>query len=101
MSNFAGKWNSTFGPMDLVQEGERVSGVYVWMGTRCSLEGTVSGNRLTFAYQEPGVQGEGWFELSRTGDTFCGQWRPDGAASWSEWLGERIGFAGLWQSDFG
>jgi hypothetical protein len=56
---------------------------------------------LNFRYQEPAVQGEGWFELIRKGHAFAGQWHPDGVDGWAEWTGERVGFDGLWDSDFG
>jgi hypothetical protein len=100
MSDFSGKWHTTFGPMDLAQEGPRVTGVY-GPGAECSIEGAVADRRLTFQYQEPAVSGEGWFDLTRTDNAFFGQWRPEGAESWGEWIGERWGFDGLWDTSFG
>jgi hypothetical protein len=101
MATFAGKWYSTFGKMELTQEGTHVHGFYLPGGTRCLIDGEVAGDRLTFRYQEPAVQGEGWFELTRNGNAFAGQWHPDGADGWADWTGERVGFDGLWDSDFG
>jgi hypothetical protein len=101
MSTFAGRWLSTFGPMELTQEGNCVRGHYLGGGVECPIEGEVANGRLTFTYREPAAHGEGWFELNRTGKRFTGQWRPDGAAAWGDWQGERIGFDGLWETDFG
>ena len=99
MSNFSGRWFTTFGPMELTQDGDRVSGFYELQGNRCPIEGLIRDDRLQFSYQEPTVQGEGWFELVRHGK-FAGQWRPQGASRWSSWIGQR-GFEGIWESSFG
>lgn len=101
MATFAGRWNTTFGPMELTQQGSRVEGFYLCRGERCAIEGRVQGERLEFKYREPAVQGEGWFELTRHGNAFAGRWRPEGMEGWAEWRGERVGFDGLWASDFG
>ncbi len=96
MPNFAGRWHTTFGPMELIQHGGQVSGTY---GGNATLNGAIQGNRLVFRYEEPRAAGEGWFELKRAGK-FVGQWRPDGAEGWAPWEGER-GFDGVWQTSFG
>jgi hypothetical protein len=101
MAEFSGNWYSTFGPMELTQDGKRVSGFYLSGNARCLISGEVDGRRLHFKYQEPVVQGEGWFDLIRGGNAFAGQWHPDGVAGWAEWTGERVGWDGLWDSDFG
>jgi hypothetical protein len=101
MSDFSGKWHSTFGPMELLQKGTRVRGEYVFRGVRATIDGEVQGNRLVFTYQEPGIRGEGWFELTRKGQAFTGQWRADGDEQWRPWVGTRVGFDGLWDTDFG
>lgn len=101
MNDFSGKWQTSFGPMDLAQEGARVHGSYVYRGSECPVEGKVSEGRLTFTYQEAAVHGEGWFELARRGNAFSGQYRPDGQEQWQRWEGERIGFDGLWNTSFG
>src|SRR5262245_28664349 len=101
MTDFSGEWHTSFGPMNLVQEGHRVHGVYFYMNIECTLEGKVAGGKFTFTYQEPTVRGEGWFELKRHGNALSGQYRPDGADRWEAWEGERIGFDGLWNSTFG
>ena len=97
--DFAGRWFTTFGPLELTQEGERVHGSYTMQQTRCTLEGTIRDGKLRFIYHEPEVEGEGWFELERHG-RFAGQWRPKDGSDWSPWRGER-GFEGIWQTSFG
>ncbi len=101
MGDYTGKWHSTFGPMELVQDGRRVEGYYLFRGQRCPIDGEIEDGRLVFGYQEDGVEGEGWFELARHGRAFSGQWRVVGAAEWRPWVGTRVGFDGLWQTSFG
>jgi len=101
MDNFSGKWHATFGPMELVQQGDRVQGHYTYMNTVCPIEGTVTGKRLTFTYLEGPVQGEGWWDLAPGGRSFRGQWRVLGDAQWRPWVGSRVGFEGVWMTDFG
>jgi hypothetical protein len=101
MANYAGNWISTFGPMALTQEGNRVRGHYQSGGHQCLIDGEDVRGRLVFRYEEPTVQGEGWFDLIRGGNAFAGHWHPDGAQGWAEWTGERVGWDGLWESDFG
>jgi len=86
---FEGIWQSTFGPLRLVQDPERIQGSYEGLG-RSSLDGRLQGKRLEFRYREPRAQGEGWFELAADGVSFQGQWRPDGTAAWAPWYGPRI-----------
>ena len=97
--DFSGRWFTTYGPMELSQDGERVDGFYEFRGQRSTLSGMIRGGRLQFSYQEPTVAGEGWFELTSYGK-FAGQWRPQGTESWSGWTGQR-GFEGIWDSSFG
>jgi hypothetical protein len=98
--DFPGRWHTTFGPMDLEQRGARVRGTYSFGEDECTLEGTVERGRLTFRFAEPDDHGEGWFELTREGQGFRGRWRPE-EGDWGDWVGERWGFDGLWDSDFG
>jgi hypothetical protein len=101
MTDFSGKWQTTFGLMDLVQDKAHVRGAYHYRGAPCPIEGKVEGGRLVFHYQEPDVGGEGWFELTRRGRAFTGQFRPEGTSPWAQWEGERVGFDGLWNTTFG
>jgi hypothetical protein len=101
MSDFSGQWQTSFGPMDLTQQGSRVRGTYVYMGSECTIDGKLDQGKLIFTYQEPSVSGEGWFELARYGKAFTGQFQADGSPRWENWEGERIGFDGLWNTTFG
>jgi hypothetical protein len=95
---FTGHWHSTFGPLELVQEGDRVSGSYGAAG-QGALEGAVTGTRLDFHYQEPAESGEGFFELRRYGQ-FTGRYRPAGLDRWFDWQGARE-WDGVWETSFG
>jgi hypothetical protein len=101
MSDFSGKWLTTFGPMELARDGASFRGVYRYLSTECFVEGEVNRGRLVFRYREPEVHGEGWFELTRGGKAFAGRFRPAGDGPWLPWEGERVGFDGLWNSSFG
>lgn len=87
---FTGLWATTFGPMVLVQNGNSVSGFYVMNGQRSSVEGKVIGNKLTFTYKEPKAQGEGWFEIEKSKDSFSGLWKEVGRDKWEPWIGARV-----------
>ena len=100
MSSFAGRWFTTFGTMELSQDGSRVDGFYEFQAQRCAIQGTIiRDGRLHFTYQETTVAGEGWFGLVRHG-RFAGEWRPEGTENWSSWSGQRE-FDGLWETSFG
>lgn len=99
MSDFNGRWFTTFGPMELTQDGNRVQGFYQFKENSCPIEGSIREGRLQFSYREPTAEGEGWFELVRHGK-FAGQWRPKDNPTWSSWTGQR-GFEGIWETSFG
>src|SRR5262245_40976314 len=101
MTSFAGEWQTSFGPMNLEQQGNRVHGAYYYVGHECTVDGKIEDGKLVFRYREPTVEGEGWFELAGRGKKFAGQFRPDGSPRWEEWQGERVGFDGLWNTTFG
>ena len=98
---FAGRWDSTYGILTLVEsEAGKFSGSY----SGGTLSGQVDGRKLNFTYQETTVAGEGWFELSDDGKSFSGQWRPESLGLWQPWIGSRIEekpFEGLWKTTFG
>jgi hypothetical protein len=105
---FAGKWNTDYGLLTMTQDGNKVKGVY-YDGT-ASLEGTVEKNRLTFTYTEPGLEGDGEFELAADGKSFTGKWRSKGGQTWNGWNGKLAGevpaarqgeFAGTWETTYG
>ncbi len=75
--------------MILEQQGRAVSGWYSY-GGMSTIEGTVNDSgRMVFRYDEGNAAGEGWFQMSEAGNSFSGQWRADGAGSWSSWEGYR------------
>lgn len=86
---FDGAWNTSWGMMRLVQDGNRVHGIYAGEGGS-RLAGELKGGRLTFEYQEPEAKGAGWFELAADGDHFHGGWTPAGGAQESAWDGARV-----------
>lgn len=103
--SFTGSWVTTFGPMQLKQEGDRVTGSYSMQGEQCPVSGKVKDGKLEFTYQEGTTKGEGWFQLAADGQSFAGKWRETGSIPWLNWKGTRskteTGFVGLWESDFG
>jgi len=106
---FAGTWDTTYGRMTLTQDGARVRGAYFMERQRCTLEGQVEKNKLTFHYRERTAQGEGWFESAADSKSFQGQWREKGSKAWQPWAGKRVSdnvasassFEGLWQTSYG
>ena len=102
---FEGLWETTFGPMELKQKGDRITGSYSMRGAPCPLQGQVSKGRFEFTYREGDTTGEGWFQLGTGGGAFAGKWRPTGSEDWQEWKGKRkereTGFEGLWSSSYG
>jgi len=89
---FAGLWESTFGAMELVIDGERVSGSYA-LGGGSTIAGRLSedGMRLDFTYVEHAATGEGWFVLDESQQAFSGKWRVTGSTRWLDWFGRRAG----------
>jgi len=107
-ADFSGNWATSFGPMTLRQQDDRVTGHYIMFGGRCTIEGRVEGRKLTFTYHEPEARGEGWFELAQDGNRFLGRWLEEGSNEWAPWTGQRVqvdaapvGFDGLWDTTYG
>lgn len=102
-ASFAGEWQTTFGPMVLSQEGDRVRGTYELDGGR--IDGAVTGDVLRFTYTENRAAGEGEFTLAPTGRSFEGKWRVRGTEEWRTWTGTKLvandTFEGVWQTSFG
>src|SRR5262245_615903 len=99
MPDFAGRWLTTFGPMQLVQEGTRVNGFYHSRDQVARIEGDIDGDYLRFRYEEPNESGTGWFTLPRFGK-FVGKYLPMGGSIEGDWRGSRA-FDGIWDSTFG
>ena len=99
MNAFAGRWFTTFGPMELSQDGPAIHGTYGNPGASCTITGEMKDGRFVFRFEEPGETGEGWFESSSAGQ-FRGQYRPDGVEQWLPWNGQRE-WDGIWDTSFG
>jgi hypothetical protein len=96
---FIGRWFTTFGPLFLRAEGDRIVGTYRYGATEGHVEGVASGDVLRFTYHEPNGTGEGSFHLVRTGK-FRGTYAGAGESQRQQWDGER-GWNGIWDTDFG
>lgn len=88
-TTFGGLWDTTFGRLRLVDDAGKVKGIYAFT-EGSSVDGTVTGNKLSFKYTEPAAHGEGWFELAPDGQSFVGKWRADGNGAWQDWSGKRV-----------
>lgn len=99
MTDFAGQWHTTFGPMSLSRAGSRVSGTYLQGGVACRISGRLKGGDLEFTYEEPSERGHGRFRLLRHG-CFAGEYLAEGATGPAPWSGQR-GFDGIWDTSFG
>jgi hypothetical protein len=86
-ADFTGTWDTTYGPLTMIQKGKEVTGSYY--DGKAELQGTVAKNRLKFHYQEQTQGGEGEFVLAEDGNSFTGKWRVVGTTSWNEWNGTR------------
>lgn len=88
MSNklpWQGTWNSTYGPLRLVQSGHRVYGDY---GDRGPIEGTLSNGTLTGTFKNGSRSGRLEFHLDGEG-RFTGKWAWDDTPPSSAWTGDR------------
>ncbi len=99
MTTFAGRWLTTFGPMELQETNDVIQGAYWYQGVANRIEGKLKKGRLVFLYQDAHGPGEGWFELTKGGQ-FQGQYRLNGAEQWFPWNGQRE-WNGIWDTSFG
>ena len=97
--SFADRWFTSFGPMTLQQDGERVKGTYGATGAENTIEGTIADDVLTFRYAEAFEKGTGWFKLKRHG-AFGGEYLAEGSPHVQPWRGWRK-FEGYWETSFG
>ena len=88
---WTGVWDTTFGPLVLKQEGNRVVGVYKYgeAGIVGAVVGETDGNYVNFkwAEQEGGAgTGHGLFVMAEDGNSFTGAWGTGeddrGSGSW-------------------
>jgi hypothetical protein len=99
MKSFAGRWITSFGPMELRQDGDAITGQYWYQGHPCQIEGSLQGERFVFRYEDSTGGGEGWFEHLSYGQ-IRGQYHLDGADQAHPWQGERE-WDGIWDTSFG
>jgi len=88
-STWAGTWITTFGKMSLKQNGTSVSGEY---GNPVeTLEGTISGNKLSGTWKDSLSTGKFEFTMSADGSAFTGTMYNDtlGDRGTQEWNGNR------------
>ncbi len=93
-NNWAGTWQSPWGKMTMVQNGNKVSGTYEHDNGK--ITGTVAGNKFTGAWSEapaytpPDDAGDVEFILSADGKIFTGRWRYGKKGEWQTgWDGQR------------
>ena len=99
MTTYAGRWITTYGPMELHQDGSAIRGTYWFQGIACAIEGKVQNGRFTFRYKDPSGAGQGWFESPSYGQ-IRGQYFLDGTKHWADWTGHRE-WDGIWDTSFG
>ena len=74
-ANFAGKWYSSWGKMDLQQKGTHLHGVF--KGFRVgSVSGEIQGNQFKFKWTQisPRMWGRGYLQMSADGRKLDGKW---------------------------
>jgi hypothetical protein len=86
---FDGVWQTNYGPMRLVHEGDKVHGIYSFTGDS-TVNGTVKNNRVEFQFKEPQVGGDAWFELADDKKSFKGKWHTSGSEEWKDWEGKLV-----------
>ena len=99
MTDFSGRWITTFGPIELHQDGRTIRGTYSYQNVDYPIQGKLEGERFVFRYQDATGAGDGWFELVGFGQ-FRGEYRLDGAERWLPWTGHRE-WDGIWETSFG
>jgi hypothetical protein len=99
MSNFTGRWITSFGPMELRQDSNGIHGTYWYQGVACRIVGNLQDGRFSFRYQDASGAGKGWFETPRYGQ-LRGQYCLDGTDRWGDWNGNRE-WDGIWDTPFG
>jgi hypothetical protein len=99
--DLTGTWNSPeWGLMELTQTGDRVVGTYVYRDGQ--IEGRLEGNRFSYRWWEtapgqpyesvtdPGLRGDGYFDISADGSHIEGEWRYADSELWvGAWTADR------------
>jgi hypothetical protein len=90
----AGTWQTKWGKMVIVQNGNSITGTYEH--DKGKISGTINGNKLSGnwseapSYQPPNDAGEFEFTLSADGKSFTGHWRYGNNGPWQTgWDGHR------------
>jgi len=92
--SWTGTWNTEWGPMNLQQSGNRVTGSYTHDQGR--IDGTATGSRLVGTWSEapsyspPGDAGDVELTMAEDCQSFSGSWRYGSEGDWSgSWTGSR------------
>lgn len=85
-ADFAGMWLTSFGPLQLTQQDEHVTGTYGAEGW-ATVEGTVVGRRLQLDWKRLQWSGTAWLEQSPDGQRLFGATQ---ATPPEVWLGVRV-----------
>ena len=117
-----GLWKSSFGPVKMELEGDRLQGVWVYDREGREVigyfEGELVGNVFQFKWHEPAdgtpLKGTGYLEFDVDGRAFAGKWKSnsgDRSGAWNGWRtadtlpkgdgGQRDGGQGAGQGDRG
>jgi hypothetical protein len=109
---FSGTWKTAWGPVTLVQVGNKVTGSYAGRFSG-RIEGEYDGSSLRLAWiQTNGERGKAVFVLSPEGERFSGTWGSGASATnGGAWNGTRHGektvgkdaqsFSGTWKTAWG
>lgn len=104
-TSFVGRWETSFGPMELSVRGDEVQGWYGSHQQWCQLWGSAREGRLEFHYREASESGSGTFTLSPDGRHFEGTFLASGQVIRRPWAGRRLRphrpFDGLWDTSCG
>ena len=60
---YAGTWETTYGKMILAQDGNRITGFYLFEGQRSTIEGTVEKGTMTGSWNHDNRKGD--FKLTK------------------------------------
>jgi hypothetical protein len=99
MTKFAGRWITTYGPMELQQDERGIRGTYWYQGIPCTIDGQLlPDGRFSFRYKDPSGVGQGWFELTSYGQ-IRGSYCLEGFDQSQDWTGQRE-WDGVWDTSF-
>jgi hypothetical protein len=91
--NFSGQWNTDYGPMSLIQNGNSVTGTYqnIFLNVTGTIAGLVSGSVLNANWSDSSGSGSLAFTLSADGNSFTGSWKrlTGSGDSGGNWNGTR------------